>query len=197
MQQQPSNDTDDSGTIGVSGPDPNPIPLSSNNNDTTIDHDHITSLLSEVVCLEDKQLIVDILHSIKMCRSPDTLCTSWTVTPSSTGYTLIAYLPRMQDHQVEVTHDDINMIECVNMLRVRVGVAQFPQGTWGLKIHIVSHTKPISFSMYDTMRINVRRAMVNPDGRSGWLGSILSGWVHGRSSSDNTSKRRKRVPGDT
>lgn len=170
---------------------PTPVPLSPNS-----DSDHVTPLLAEVVCAEDKQLIVDILHSIRMCRSPDTLCTSWTVTPSSTGYTLIAYLPRLKEHQVEVTHDDINMIECVNALRVRVGVAQFPQGTWGLKIHVVSHTKPISFSTYDTMRINVRRAMVNPEGRSNWMGTILSGWVQGRSSSETNYKRRKREPDD-
>lgn len=56
--------------------------------------DDILSLLTEVVCDEDKQLIVDVLQAIKICRSPDSLCTSWTVTPRSTGYVLVAYLPR-------------------------------------------------------------------------------------------------------
>lgn len=73
-----------------------------------------------------------------------------------------------------------------------MGVAQFPQGTWGLKIYIASHTTPVSFSTYDTLRINVRRAMVNPDGAArNWLGSILTGWMTGGT---ENSKKRKRVP---
>ena len=78
------------------------MPLDSTDDDTE-------SLLTEVDCEEDKYLIMDILCAIKMCRSPDTLCTSWTLIPCSTGYTLVAYLPRAQQ-QIEVTHDDINMI---------------------------------------------------------------------------------------
>lgn len=152
------------------------------------------TLLTEVDCEEDRCLILDVLRAIKMCRRPDPLCTSWTLIPCSTGYTLVAYLPRPQQHQqhqIEVTHDDINIIECVNMLRVRVGVAQFPQGTWGLKVHITSHTAAVSFTTYDSMRINVRRAMVTGD-RKGWLGTMIGGWVQG----PNVAKR-KRVPGDS
>lgn len=63
-------------------------------NGNGINGDDILSLLTEVVCDEDKQLIVDVLQAIKICRSPDSLCTSWTVTPRSTGYVLVAYLPR-------------------------------------------------------------------------------------------------------
>lgn len=131
---------------------------------------------------------MDVLQAIKMCRDPDTLCTSWTVTPSSTGYTLVAYLPRAADARggggqqqtVEVTHDDINLIESVNMLRVRVGVAQFPQGTWGLKIHVTGHASPVSFVSYDTTRFSVRRVMLSSShGGGGWLGRKVRGWVHG------------------
>lgn len=75
---------DNSGT----GPVGNALPEGS------VETTQMVSLLSEVDCDEDKQLIMDVLHAIKMCRSPDTLCTSWTVTPSSTGYILVAYLPR-------------------------------------------------------------------------------------------------------
>lgn len=96
--------------------------------------DDMANLLSEVTCVEDKSLILDVLHAIRICRHPESLCTSWTVTPTSTGYTLIAYLPKptgkvAMSAPVEITHDDINLIECVNNLRVRVGVAMFPSSS--------------------------------------------------------------------
>lgn len=88
----------------------------------------ISEILSEVACDEDRMLIMDVLNAIRVCRHPDRLCTSWTVSPlDGTGYTLLAYLPRAQSQHVEVTHDDINLVESVNLLRVRVGVAQFAQ----------------------------------------------------------------------
>ena len=98
--------------------------------------DDIQALLSEVVSEEDKALITDVIGIIRVCREPDRLCTSWTVSPiDATGYTLMAYLPRAQQQYVEVTHDDINMIECVNPMRIRVGVVQFPQGKLPLPNH--------------------------------------------------------------
>lgn len=156
------------------------------------DDSSMSQILTEVASEEDRQLLMDVLQAIKVCRDPDTLCTSWTVTPNSTGYTLVAYLPRAADARggggqqqiVEVTHDDINLIESVNMLRVRVGVAQFPQGTWGLKIHITGHASPVSFVSYDTTRFSVRRAMVAGGGRGrtapGWLGRTVQSWVAGK-----------------
>lgn len=86
----------------------------------SVDDENIQSLLTEVVCEEDKLLITDVINVIKVCREPDRLCTSWTVSPiDGTGlYTLMAYLPKANSTQyVEVTHDDINMIECVNPMR--------------------------------------------------------------------------------
>ncbi len=137
------------------------------------DDQDIQSLLTEVVCEEDKLLITDVIGIIKVCREPDRLCTSWTVSPmDGTGYTMIAYLPRaVNQGHVEVTHDDINMIECVNPMRVRVGVVQFPQGTWALKVKITSHTAPISFTTYDAVRVNVRKSILNNTGS--WLGSLF------------------------
>jgi hypothetical protein len=87
---------------------------------------------------------------------------------------------------VEITHDDINLIESVNNLRVRVGVAMFPSGlssssasaasnpasqknveglvfgggNWGLKISITSHLVPVTFSRYDTIRFSNKRMMM-------------------------------------
>lgn len=101
------------------------------------------------MCEEDKRLIMDVLAVIRVIREPDRLCTTWTVSPmDATGYTLMAYLPRpgQKNHVVEVTHDDISMIESVNIMRVRVGVVQFPSGaagTWALKIRITSHRCPV------------------------------------------------------
>ena len=124
-----------------------------------VNDEDILPLLNEVVCEEDKRLIIDVLGVIRTCRSPDRLCTSWTVSPiDSTGYTLLAYLPKAQSQYVEVTHDDINMIECVNALRVRVGIVQFPQGgTWAIKVRITSHTSPVSMTTYNITRLNVKR----------------------------------------
>lgn len=87
--------------------------------DTDLTED-IQALLTEVVCEEDKALITDVIGVIRVCREPDRLCTSWTVSPidGMGGYTLMAYLPRAANQaHVEVTHDDINMIECVNPMR--------------------------------------------------------------------------------
>lgn len=150
------------------------------------------NLLSEVTCPEDKSLILDVLHAIRICRKPESLCTTWTVTPVSTGYILVAYLPKPTGSKagmcapVEITHDDINLIESVNNLRVRVGVAMFPSGlssssasaasnptsqknveglvfggaNWGLKISITSHLVPVTFSRYDTIRFSNKRMMM-------------------------------------
>lgn len=128
-------------------------------------------LLSEVRLPEDRQLIADVLNAIKACRQPYNLCTSWTVQPMTDGYILTAYLPRptQQLQSVEVTHDDLHLIECINLLRVRVGVAAFAQGTWGLKIHITSHGSPVSFCMYDPVRVRAKRALV-----AGWCATSLT-----------------------
>jgi hypothetical protein len=143
-------------------------------------------LLGEVSCDEDKHLIMDVLNVIKMCRHPDKLCTSWTVSPCPMGYTLVAYLPRSTAlNQVEVTHDDINSIESVNIFRVRVSIAQFFHNassspvSWGLKIHITSHRSPVSFTTYDPVKINVKRMMLNGASTSdssswaSWLSNML------------------------
>jgi hypothetical protein len=147
--------------------------------------DFLQDLLGEVSCDEDKHLIMDVLNVIKMCRHPDKLCTSWTVSPCPMGYTLVAYLPRSTTlNQVEVTHDDINSIESVNIFRVRVSIAQFfhnPSApvSWGLKIHITSHRSPVSFTTYDPVKINVKRMMLNGASTSdssswaSWLSNML------------------------
>lgn len=101
-----------------------------------------SSLLSAVSCTEDKLLIMDVLNAIRMCRHPHAeLCTSWSVLPNNTGtgYTLTAYLPKYDGNVIEITHDDINLIEAVNLLRVRVGVAQLNAETWALRVHLTSH----------------------------------------------------------
>lgn len=153
-------------------------------------NDSVSEILSEVACEEDKALIVDVLNAIRACRQPDRLCTSWTVSPlDGTGYTLLAYLPRPQQQHVEVTHDDINIIESVNLLRVRVGVAQFAQGNWALKIRITSHTAPVSFSTYDTTRVTVRRVLLG-GGNVGAIGRLMS------SASGSKRRRAPSVTGD-
>ena len=140
--------------------------------------DLLTIILSHFV-KQDKALIMDVLGVIRICRDPDRLCTTWTVSPiDGTGYTLMAYLPRAQQQHVEVTHDDINMIECVNPMRIRVGVVQFPQGTWALKVRITSHTAPVSFTTYDAVRVNVRRSLLGGGGSrsiGGWVKSLVGG----------------------
>lgn len=161
----------------------------------------IRPLLTEVVCEEDKRLIMDVLAVIRVIREPDRLCTTWTVSPmDATGYTLMAYLPRpgQKNHVVEVTHDDISMIESVNIMRVRVGVVQFPSGaagTWALKIRITSHRCPVTYSTYDALRVNVRRVILTgalsaESGGGGWARTI-SGMLTG-----NPNKRAKRPAED-
>lgn len=129
-------------------------------------------LLSAVSCAEDKLLIIDVLNAIRMCRGhPNTgapsLCTSWSVHPvGNTGYILTAYLPlgKADDGHshgiVEVTHDDLSMIESVNLLRVRAGVAHLNTDTWALRIHITSHKAPVSFTVHDTLRFTQRRSLL-------------------------------------
>lgn len=126
-------------------------------------------LLREVTCEEDRFLIMQVLQAIRSCRrEPDLLCTSWTVTPSNTGYVIIAYLARPTHPAAaaaEVTHDDMNLIEAVNILRVRVGVVLYQHGPWGLKISITGHRSAVSFSTYDsfcTTRLAVRRTLLLP-----------------------------------
>lgn len=123
------------------------------------------SLLAAVSCAEDRLLIMDVLNAIRMCRHPHTqLCTSWSVHPNQagTGYTLTAYLPKYDPatSPVEVTHDDLSLIESVNLLRVKVGVCQLNAETWALKVHIASHKAPISFTVHDTMRFTKRKSLL-------------------------------------
>ena len=160
---------------------------------------------------EDKRLIMDVLAVIRVIRNPDRLCTTWTVSPmDGTGYTLMAYLPKPgQHHPVEVTHDDISMIESVNIMRVRVGVVQFPvvvgaAATWALKIRITSHRCAVTYSTYDALRVNVRRVLLTGVGGSGssWT-RTLSGLLTGKrttttttmdaSSSSSTTESNKRA----
>ena len=124
-------------------------------------------LLAAVSCAEDRLLIVDVLNAIRMCRHPHgQLCTSWSVHPTKTGYTLTAYLPKptqdtyLGNHMVEVTHDDLNLIQSVNLMRVRIGIAHLNADTWALQVHITGHRSPISFTVHDTMRFTQRRAML-------------------------------------
>ena len=99
----------------------------------------------------------------------------------------MSYPPSRPQHQhVEVTHDDINIIESVNLLRVRVGVAQFAQGNWALKIRITSHASPVSFSTYDTTRVTVRRVLLGGGGM-GAIGRLMS-------VGSATTNKRRRVP---
>lgn len=139
-----------------------------------------STLLSAVTCAEDKILIIDVLNAIRMCRHPHgQLCTSWSVHPSSggNGYILTAYLPMPSspatkssnaagstniggNNVVEVTHDDLGMIESVNLLRVRAGVAHLNADTWALRIHITSHKAPVSFTVHDTLRFTQRRSLL-------------------------------------
>lgn len=121
------------------------------------------NLLSEVHLPEDRQLILDVLGAVRACRQPHQLCTSWTVTPTGAdGYVILAYLPKptQQLHAVEVTHDDMHLIECVNLLRVRVGVACLASQQWALKIHVTGHRAPVSLCMYDPIRVRAKRALV-------------------------------------
>jgi hypothetical protein len=162
----------------------------------TSDEKTVLPLLTEVGCDEDKFLIVDVINAIRMCRDPDVLCTTWTCVPSATGYTVIAYLPRPgPQHQepVEVTHDDIAMIECVNVLRVRVGVACLPQGTWALKVHITGHSSAVSFTAYDSVRIRARRSIWSAD--SGILHRIASAMGWGAAGGNGGSRKRARMGG--
>lgn len=86
---------------------------------------------------------------------------------------------------MQVTHDDIHLIESVNSFRVRVGVAQFAHGSgggapsWGLRVRITSHLSAVSFSTYDPVRIGVRRSLLVSDrhrdgGTGGWLAPPVS-----------------------
>ncbi len=128
-------------------------------------HDPKSSLLAAVSCAEDRILIIDVLNAIRMCRHPHgQLCTSWSVLPCKTGYTLTAYLPKPSTASaqgaIEVTHDDFSMIQSVNLMRVRVSVAHLNADTWALQIHITSHRSPVSFTVHDTLRFTQRRSIV-------------------------------------
>lgn len=149
-------------------------------------------LLSAVSCAEDKLLIIDILNAIRMCRHPHgQLCTSWSVHPTSTGYILTAYLPKPVSSSptcstVEVTHDDLSMIESVNLLRVRVGVAHLNADTWALRVHITSHKSPVSFTVHDTLRFTQRKSLIWGSSSSSGIGNTQNGMAstvvdHGKS----------------
>lgn len=121
---------------------------------------HMTPLLSAVSSEEDRAIILDVLSAIKACRQPDQLCVSWSVAPVSSGYIITAYLPKPSSNRgsnLEITHDDLGMIESVNLLRVRAGVAHLSADTWGLRIHITGHKTPVSYTTYDTLRFTQRR----------------------------------------
>ena len=145
---------------------------SSNNSSYSSNNNTTTPLLSAVNCTEDKLLIIDVLNAIRMCRQPHgQLCTSWSVHPCGNGYILTAYLPTPNSNNnskvdvnnnniIEVTHDDLSMIESVNLLRVRAGVAHLNADTWALRIHITSHKSPVSFTVHDTLRFTQRRSLI-------------------------------------
>jgi uncharacterized membrane protein YgcG len=130
--------------------------------------DSNSQLLSAVTCTEDRILIIDVLNAIRMCRHPHShLCTSWSVVPSGNhNYMLTAYLPEPKhtssSNLVEVTHDDLSLIQSVNLLRVRVGVAHLNADTWALRIHITGHRAPVSFSVHDTLRFTQKRSLLWP-----------------------------------
>lgn len=149
-------------------------------------------LLGQVQLPEDRQLILDVLGAIRACRQPHQLCTSWVLNIVGDGFVLNAYLPRptQQQQTVEVTHDDLSLIESVNIMRVRVGVASFAQGQWGLKIHITGHHAPLSFCMYDPVRIRAKRTVLR-EGDTHWS------WLSGLVKTVGSSKNNKRPVSDS
>ena len=166
-------------------------------------------LLREVTCEEDRFLIMQVLQAIRSCRrEPDLLCTSWTVAPSNTGYIIIAYLPRPDNNSsewghsssrttTEVTHDDINLIEAVNILRVRVGVVLYQHGPWGLKISITGHRSAVCFSTYDsfcTTRLAVRRTLLLPSVELSAIGGMAKRVLSYFSQAKPTTNNRLLMP---
>lgn len=170
---------------------------------------HMTPLLSAVSCEEDRALVLDVLAAIKACRHPEQLCVSWSVSPVTGGYMITAYLPPPSSSKgstMEITHDDLGMIESVNLLRVRAGVAHLTQDSWGLKIRITGHKSPVSYTTYDTLRFTQRRfslwgglastvpALTSLAGRgASTIGDLVNGGKGGGGSSSvaSTGKRTR------
>ena len=106
----------------------------------------------DAVKSEDKVLVRDVIRLIQTLKK----CTTWTINVVPKGYEILCWINTNDD--VDITLDELDLIQQVNPLRVQFSGVRFfsATGKGALRVHVLSQSEPIMIQEQTLVRMRKR-----------------------------------------
>ena len=114
--------------------------------------DEATEPHLDAVKSDDKVLVRDVIRLIQTLKK----CTTWTTNVVPRGYEILCWINTKDD--VDITLDELDLIQQVNPLRVQFSGVRFfsATGKVALRVHILNQSEPIMIQEQTLVRMRKR-----------------------------------------
>lgn len=102
---------------------------------------------------EDRPLVHNVIYSLMVCKHPEALCTSWSVSCTATHYNVTAVLP----DEFDVGLTDLELIQSLNPLRIASVFVTVSDGKGKIVVRVLNHKQRVSMTQADLIITQKRR----------------------------------------
>lgn len=112
---------------------------------------------------EDRSLVRNVIYMLHVCKHPERLCMSWSVTNARTGsgYEITGLLDPSKDF--EIFKDDLDLIKQADTLRVQTISIRKTGDTSQIVIKVLARSEPIMMTELEVLTVQKKRKLVHSE----------------------------------